>query len=86
MNEATSSLDTATEKEIQKSLLDLAENKTSIIITHRLSTVSKLDRILVFDQGKIVEDGKPSQLHKQNGLYKKLWSHSVDGLLPEHLE
>lgn len=85
MDEATSSLDTASEKEIQKSLLDLTANKTSIIITHRLSTVSKLDRILVFDQGKIVEDGKPSQLQNQNGLYKKLWTHSVDGLLPEHL-
>jgi ATP-binding cassette subfamily B protein len=86
MDEATSSLDTATEKEIQKSLLDLTKNKTSIIITHRLSTVSKLDRILVFDQGKIVEDGNPSHLQKQNGLYNKLWAHSVDGLLPEHLE
>lgn len=86
MDEATSSLDTITEKNIQKSLLRLTTNKTSIIIAHRLSTVSKLSRIFVFDKGRIVEEGSPDELLKINGLYKKLWNHSIDGLLPENLE
>lgn len=86
MDEATSSLDTITENDIQKSLLHLTHNKTSLIIAHRLSTVSKLDRILVFDEGSVIEDGKPSELLENDGVYKKLWSHSIDGLLPERLE
>lgn len=86
MDEATSSLDTITENDIQKSLLQLTHNKTSLIIAHRLSTVSKLDRILVFDEGSVIEDGKPSELLEYDGVYKKLWNHSIDGLLPEKLE
>ena len=85
MDEATSSLDTITEKYIQNSLDQLTQNKTALIVTHRLSTVSKLDRILVFDQGKLVEDGTPANLLKKKGLYKKLWDHSLNGLLPEKL-
>ncbi|KDO03409.1 ABC transporter ATP-binding protein [Rickettsia tamurae] len=86
MDEATSSLDTITEKYIQNSLSELTKNRTSLIIAHRLSTVSKLDRILVFSQGKLVEDGSPGSLLKKKGLYKKLWDHSIDGLLPENLK
>lgn len=85
MDEATSSLDTITEKEIKNSLENLIQGTTAIIIAHRLSTVSKLDRILVFDKGRIIEEGSPNKLLKQNGLYKKLWDRSVDGLLPENL-
>ncbi|XVN44371.1 MAG: hypothetical protein RCG16_02455 [Rickettsia hoogstraalii] len=86
MDEATSSLDTITEQYIQNSLAQLTVNRTSLIIAHRLSTVSKLDRILVFDQGKLVEDGAPGSLLKRKGLYTKLWDHSIDGLLPENLK
>jgi ATP-binding cassette subfamily B protein len=85
MDEATSSLDTITEKYIQNSLAQLTINRTTIIVAHRLSTVAKLDRILVFDQGKVVEEGTPDNLLKKRGFYKKLWDKSIDGLLPENL-
>lgn len=85
MDEATSSLDTVTEKHIQNSLDQLTISKTSLIVTHRLSTISRLGRILVFDQGKLVEDGNPAILLKKEGFYKKLWDHSIDGLLPDNL-
>jgi len=83
LDEATSSLDSVTEKYIQDSLEKLMQNKTTIVIAHRLSTLSRMDRILVFDKGKIVEEGTHSALMRQNGLYARMWNMQVGGFLPE---
>jgi ATP-binding cassette, subfamily B, bacterial len=83
LDEATSSLDSATEKRLQASLEDLMANKTVIVVAHRLSTIAHLDRILVFDSGRIVEDGTHPQLLALGGTYKHLWSRQVDGFLPD---
>jgi len=73
LDEATSSLDSQTEHDIQRDLKKLMQGRTSIIIAHRLSTIMKADKIIVMDKGKIVQVGKHSKLIKQKGLYKKLW-------------
>ena len=83
LDEATSQLDSVTEQHIQESLWELMENKTTIVIAHRLSTLLHMDRILVFDKGHIVEDGTHAQLLKQGGLYKTLWDAQVGGFLPD---
>lgn len=83
MDEATSALDSVTEKEIQKSIKDIAKHCTTIIIAHRLSTLSDMDRIIVFKNGHIVEDGSHQDLLKLNGHYTQLWSMQADGFLPE---
>ena len=81
LDEATSALDSVTEAYIQDSLAILMQGKTVIIIAHRLSTLLEMDRILVFDQGKIVEDGTHLELLAKNGLYKILWGAQVGGFL-----
>lgn len=73
LDEATSALDSITEKEIQQSLKQLMHNKTTLVIAHRLSTLLEMDRILVFDKGKIIESGAPQELLNREGLYKQLW-------------
>ena len=74
LDEATSSLDSETEMEIQKDLSKLMKDRTSFIIAHRLSTIMKADVIVVIDKGKIVEVGSHNSLRKkQGGLYKRLW-------------
>lgn len=84
LDEATSQLDSVTESYIQESLWKLMQNKTTIVIAHRLSTLLHMDRILVFDQGKIVEDGTHQDLLANKGLYKTLWDAQVGGFLPEY--
>ncbi|QAT48840.1 ABC transporter ATP-binding protein [Caproiciproducens sp. NJN-50] len=69
LDEATSSVDTKTEKEIQKALLTLMRNRTSFLIAHRLSTIRDADRIMVIDHGKILEMGNHSELMRRRGLY-----------------
>lgn len=83
LDEATSQLDTLTESDIQDSLWTLMQGKTTLVIAHRLSTLLHMDRILVFEHGKIVEDGTHSQLLAKGGLYKTLWTAQVGGVLPE---
>lgn len=84
LDEATSSLDSVSEKYIQKSLNTLMKDRTVLVIAHRLSTISHMDRILVLDGGKVVEDGNHEELLKnENGLYTKLWSMQAGGFLPE---
>ena len=83
LDEATSSLDSSTEKLIQESLIHLMENKTTLVIAHRLSTLSYMDRILVFDKGQIVEDGTQQELLAKKGHFAKLWTMQVDGFLPK---
>jgi ATP-binding cassette subfamily B protein len=74
LDEATSSLDSETESEIQKDLLKLMKGRTSIIIAHRLSTIMDADKIIVLKNGEIVQEGKHEDLVRQAGEYKKLWS------------
>ncbi len=83
LDEATSQLDSINENLIQESLVNLMEQKTTIVIAHRLSTLQHMDRILVFDSGKIVEDGSHQELLALNGFYKKLWEAQVGGFLNE---
>jgi ATP-binding cassette subfamily B protein len=83
LDEATSSLDSVTEKYIQESLDKLMQNRTTIVIAHRLSTLSRMDRILVFDKGRIVEEGTHAVLMSKDGLYAKMWNMQVGGFLPE---
>ena len=83
LDEATSQLDSITEREIQDSLWELMQHKTTIVIAHRLSTLLHMDRIIVFDQGKIVEDGTHTELLNKKGLYKKLWDAQVGGFLQD---
>ncbi len=83
LDEATSQLDSVTESYIQDSLWEVMEGKTTIVIAHRLSTLLHMDRILVFDRGKIVADGTHQELLTKGGLYKTLWDAQVGGFLPE---
>jgi ATP-binding cassette subfamily B protein len=82
LDEATSQLDSITENFIQESLWELMQGKTTIVVAHRLSTLLHMDRILVFDNGKIIEDGTHHELMKRNGHYKILWDAQVGGFLP----
>jgi len=82
LDEATSSLDSITEQEIQAALDDAMVGKTVIVIAHRLSTIAHLDRILVFSNGEIVEDGSHAELAASRGAYYELWSRQSSGLLP----
>jgi len=73
LDEATSSLDSETEKEIQEALEKLMKGRTTIIIAHRLSTIMKADKIVVMKKGEIIQEGTHEELIKQKGEYKKLW-------------
>ena len=83
LDEATSALDSVTEKYIQESLAKLMQDRTTLVIAHRLSTLSRMDRLLVFDNGKIVEEGTHDVLLSQDRLYTKMWKMQVGGFLPE---
>jgi ATP-binding cassette subfamily B protein len=83
LDEATSALDSVTERYIQDSLKKLMKNRTSIVVAHRLATLSQMDRILVFEKGKIVEEGSHTRLLAMNSHYAKLWDMQAGGLLPE---
>lgn len=81
LDEATSSLDSVTEKLIQESLHILMQGRTTIVIAHRLSTLSDLDRIIVFDKGAIIEEGTKEHLLSINGQFAKLWNMQTEGFL-----
>ncbi len=82
MDEATSQLDAVTEKEVHDILVKFTENKTTLVIAHRLATLIHADRILVFEKGHIIEDGNHQELLERDGLYTKLWNTQKDGMIP----
>ncbi|MDB5238275.1 MAG: multidrug resistance transporter ATP-binding protein [Candidatus Kaiserbacteria bacterium] len=83
LDEATSALDSESEVEIQKALHELMQGKTVIAIAHRLSTLREMDRIIVIDQGKIMEEGSHAELVAGSGIYSELWRHQAGGFLQD---
>ena len=83
LDEATSSLDSESEEAIQHALAELMLGKTVLAIAHRLSTLQAMDRLIVLDGGRIVEDGSHAALLKQNGIYARLWHGQVSGFIQE---
>ena len=86
LDEATSALDSVTERHIQDGLQELMQGRTTLVIAHRLSTLSEMDRILVFDNGRVIEDGTHHQLLDRGGHYAKMWRMQAGGFLPEQSE
>src|SRR5689334_18529259 len=83
LDEATSSLDSITEQAIQETLDDVMIGKTVIVVAHRLSTIAHLDRILVFEHGRIIEDGNHAELLREGGAYYRLWTRQTGGFSME---
>jgi ATP-binding cassette subfamily B multidrug efflux pump len=83
LDEATSALDSEVETVIQASLYDLMQGKTVVAIAHRLSTIAAMDRLIVLENGKIVEEGSHADLLKLGGLYASLWTHQRGDFLGE---
>jgi ATP-binding cassette subfamily B multidrug efflux pump len=86
LDEATSALDSEVEAAIQQSLNRLMEGKTVVAIAHRLSTIAAMDRLVVLDKGRIVEEGNHYALLAQGGLYARLWAHQSGGFLGEDVD
>ncbi len=86
LDEATSALDSEVEAAIQDSLMNLMEGKTVIAIAHRLSTIAAMDRLVVMDSGKIIEEGSHEDLLARGGLYADLWARQSGGFLAEGAE
>jgi ATP-binding cassette subfamily B multidrug efflux pump len=84
LDEATSALDSEVEAAIQQSLYRLMEGKTVVAIAHRLSTIAAMDRLLVMDAGRVVEEGDHATLLARGGLYARLWAHQSGGFLGEN--
>ena len=81
LDEATSALDSEVEAAIQESLGKMMHGKTVIAIAHRLSTIAAMDRLIVLDKGRIVEEGSHAELLAKGGLYANLWAHQSGGFL-----
>ena len=81
LDEATSELDTESEREVQKALGNLIEGRTVFVIAHRLSTIHSADRIIVLDAGSIAESGTHDELIVHGGLYRKLYEMQFEGVV-----
>ncbi|MEE4011276.1 ABC transporter ATP-binding protein [Roseibium sp. FZY0029] len=81
LDEATSALDSEVEAAIQESLFDLMKGKTVIAIAHRLSTIAAMDRLIIMDQGRIIEEGSHQRLLEKGGVYAQLWNRQSGGFL-----
>lgn len=81
LDEATSALDSISERHIQQAFERLMQGRTTLAIAHRLSTVQKMDRIVVFDKGKIAEQGTHKELTKHDGIYAELWQEQSSGFI-----
>ncbi|HZV97829.1 MAG TPA: ABC transporter ATP-binding protein [Methylophilaceae bacterium] len=86
LDEATSALDSEVESAIQGSLYQLMEGKTVVAIAHRLSTIAAMDRLIVLDNGRIIEEGNHQSLLHKGGLYARLWAHQSGGFLGADVE
>jgi ATP-binding cassette subfamily B protein len=86
LDEATSALDSVTEQAIQETLQNEMKGKTVLVVAHRLSTIAHLDRILVFEHGRIVEDGSHADLLRKGGVYTGFWRRQSEGFLPEETD
>jgi len=83
LDEATSALDSITEQQIQESFDTLSQGRTTIVIAHRLSTIVSMDRIVVFEKGKVIEQGSHSELLEAAGIYAELWNSQSNGFIGE---
>lgn len=83
LDEATSALDSESEALIQDALWKLMQNKTAIVVAHRLSTIQKMDRIIVLDNGKIIEEGSHNELINKKGKYAELWGRQSGGFIED---
>jgi ATP-binding cassette, subfamily B, bacterial len=83
LDEATSALDSESERLIQAALTELMKNRTAIVIAHRLSTVQKMDRIVVLEDGQLIEQGSHAELVKHRGVYAQLWAHQSGGFIED---
>lgn len=81
LDEATSALDSEVESAIQEQLYNLMEGKTVIAIAHRLSTIAAMDRLVIMDEGRIIEQGSHGELLARGGLYAELWARQSGGFL-----
>jgi ABC-type multidrug transport system fused ATPase/permease subunit len=86
LDEATSSLDSDTERLIQSALVAAMEGRTTIVIAHRLSTLARMDRLVVLREGVIIEDGTLDQLVAKAGHFAYLWNLQAGGFLPKKIE